>query len=149
MGHHLLLKPPFARRGSAPAVPIISSPGKSSNITLAPSSQELFSLPSPVPSTPLTINLRYSNTPMPLVVLPRPERLPASTRSRRPVNLFKKLLGKQASFPSLNVSKGDKTWKDFRLRFHTDAVAGDKNDSSELDTPTSLHRLQWDYAKTV
>jgi len=149
--HHLLPKLPFSRKGSGSTDPIISSPDKSSSIEVGPLSQEPPVCPTPVLPTSPNSYPYHSNTTMLLAILPRPDSRAASTKSRRSDNLFKKLLGKQPSFPSQTVlkSRPEKRGKEFRFGFQSSHATENGNDRPELDTPTSACGPHWDCAKTV
>jgi len=145
MAQQLLLKLPFTRKGSARAV---SSPGKSSSAAAISSSPDPPVSSAPISPPSPTVEPRYSAPPMPYVVLSPASARPASTRSRRPVNLFKKLLGKQNSLSNLTVyrSRPDNFWKELRLGFHAGTAAEHGESNTELETSQKLH---WDYARTV
>lgn len=152
MVHHLLLKLPFARRGSAQAqtVPLISAPSKSSSTAVIATSPDppLSSLP--VSSLSSIAESYYSAPPMPYTVSPLTDARPASATSRRPANLFKRFLRKEHSFSSLAAykSRPDQMGKELR-RLHTSTVPEDRERDPQLKTPISPHKLHWDYAKTV
>jgi hypothetical protein len=132
--HHSLSSPIY------PQVQFQSSPLWANRLGLACQSPVL-------PTSPTA----YSRHSMLLVVLPRCDSRRTSTKSRRAVDVFKKFLGRQPSFPTLAAlkSRSDITLKKFRFGFHPVPVTEDGDSDSELDTPTPTCRLPWDCAQTV
>jgi hypothetical protein len=144
MAHHLLLKFPFTHRSSTH----LTSPGKSSSTAEVPSSLDSATFLSTTSSPSQIIKPRHSTPSMPYATLPPRDASPASGKSRRPVNLFKRLLGKEHPFSNLAAQRirPDKTVKELRLGLYARTAP---EDGDSLETPISSHKLHWDCANTV